>query len=181
MNNLRCFVRVVVPAVIALGVSACEGEQQAHAVTPAAASVQPSETAQEPIATPNAPTATSVQISKDILRACNIPDADAYFMFDSSKLTPFDGAPLDAVARCFSHGPLAGRQMQLVGHADPRGASDYNMALGQSRADAVATYLESRGLQHTTISTTSRGAMDATGREETGWAHDRRVDVLLGG
>lgn len=181
MKSLLRSFRFVVPAAFAMGVTACEGTQQSHAVTPAAASVQAPETAQSPAAATNTPMATNVQISEEILRACDIPDADAYFAFDSSRLTSFDGAPLDAVATCFSHGPLAGRQMQLVGHADPRGASDYNMALGQSRADSVATYLEGRGLQRTAITTTSRGAMDATGQDETGWAHDRRVDVLLGG
>ena len=31
----------------------------------------------------------------------------------------------------------------------------------------------------TQVTTTSRGALDAIGRDETGWAHDRRVDVML--
>jgi peptidoglycan-associated lipoprotein len=74
---------------------------------------------------------------------------------------------------------MAGRKMDLIGHADPRGSSDYNMTLGQSRADAVASYLDSRGMSTLKTRTTSRGAMDATGRDETGWAHDRRVDILL--
>jgi peptidoglycan-associated lipoprotein len=53
------------------------------------------------------------------------------------------------------------------------------MTLGQSRADGVAAYLTARGVRPTNAATTSRGAMDATGRDETGWAHDRRVDVML--
>lgn len=177
MKILSDSFRIVLPAATAVCMVACGGAEQAHPVTPAAASLQPTEQAPAP----NPPAAVSVHISEDILRACNIPDADAYFKFDSSRLTSFDGAPLDAVATCFAHGPLAGRKMQLVGHADPRGAADYNMTLGQSRADSVATYLEGRGLGSTAITTTSRGAMDATGHDETGWAHDRRVDVLLGG
>jgi peptidoglycan-associated lipoprotein len=74
---------------------------------------------------------------------------------------------------------MAGRTVDLVGHADPRGPSDYNVTLGQSRADAVASYLEGRGMSASKTRTTSRGAMDATGRDETGWAHDRRVDFSL--
>jgi peptidoglycan-associated lipoprotein len=53
------------------------------------------------------------------------------------------------------------------------------MTLGQARSDAVAAYLGDHGLNRSQVSTSSRGAMDATGRDETGWAHDRRVDVLL--
>ena len=128
---------------------------------------------------PNTATAANVSISPDILRACNIPDADAYFAFDSAHLTSFDDTPLDALATCFATGPMKGKKLSLVGHADSRGAPDYNMTLGQSRADAVATSLTGKGLERANVVTTSRGAMDATGREETGWAHDRRVDVML--
>lgn len=181
MKTLFDSLRIVLPEAAALCMVACGGAEQAHPVTAGAASIQPSAQTVAPAPMPNTPTAANVHISEEILRACNIPDADAYFAFDSSRLTSFDGAPLDAVASCFTNGPLAGRKMQLVGHADPRGPADYNMTLGQSRADSVATYLEGRGLGSAVITTTSRGAMDATGRNETGWAHDRRVDVLLGG
>ncbi len=69
--------------------------------------------------------------------------------------------------------------VNLVGRADPRGAPEYNMTLGQSRADAVTAYLTARGVSPANASSTSRGAEDATGVDEAGWAHDRRVDVLL--
>ena len=74
---------------------------------------------------------------------------------------------------------MSGRKLHLVGHADPRGSADYNVTLGQSRADAVASYLDTHGMSSDKTKATSRGAMDATGQNETGWAHDRRVDVLL--
>jgi peptidoglycan-associated lipoprotein len=168
------------PVAALLVATACGGATQEHAAAPAPASPQAQAVATpSPAATPNTPTATNVQISNEILRACNIPDADAYFAFDSSRVTSFDHGPLDAVAVCFDRGPLAGHAMRLVGHADPRGPSDYNMSLGQERADSVAGYLAGRGLKRGAVSSTSRGAMDATGSDETGWAHDRRVDVLL--
>jgi peptidoglycan-associated lipoprotein len=120
-----------------------------------------------------------VSISDEIRSRCAIPDADAYFPFDSARVTSNDRSPLDLVARCFTNGPLAGRSIKLVGRADPRGESDYNLTLGQSRADAVGTYLDGHGVDKAKTETTSRGAMDATGSDETGWQHDRRVDVLL--
>jgi outer membrane protein OmpA-like peptidoglycan-associated protein len=58
--------------------------------------------------------------------------------------------------------------------------SDYNMTLGQARADAVAGYVEKHGLSRARVQSTSRGAMDATGTDEVTWQKDRRVDVLLG-
>ncbi len=121
----------------------------------------------------------TVQISPDILKACGMKDADAYFPFDSSRLEKKDIAPLNAVAACFSTGPLKGHSANLVGRADSRGASEYNLTLGQARADGVGSYLEGKGLDKAKVESTSRGAMDATGTDEAGWSHDRRVDVLL--
>ena len=127
-----------------------------------------------------APTTGTIAISDEIRKACGIADEDAYFAFDSSWLLTTDVRPLDAVAKCFSVGPLAGHGLKLVGHADPRGETDYNMTLGQSRADSVEHYLDQRGVSQSKVGTTSRGAMDATGQDEAGWARDRRVDVMLG-
>ncbi len=170
-----------IPVAFALALGACGGEKQLHAEsapTPPAAPVERA-SAPAPTPVPDTATATNISISESVLRACNIPDGDAYFAFDSSRLTAFDHTPLEKVAHCFTAGPMAGHGLELVGHADPRGATEYNVALGQSRADSVASYLSSRGLSRTKESTTSRGAMDATGHDETGWAHDRRVDVLI--
>lgn len=175
----RRVARIVSTAAITLLLGACGGEKQVQAQAPVAPHAEPlgRTNAQPPVT--NAPTASNVVISEEILRACNIPDADAYFAFDSSRLTAFDSGPLDQLATCFTRGPMAGHRLRLVGHADPRGADEYNMTLGQARADSVAGYLVGRGLGQTQASTTSRGAMDATGQDETGWAHDRRVDVYL--
>jgi peptidoglycan-associated lipoprotein len=130
---------------------------------------------------PAQPSSTaSVAISDEIRSKCGIPDADAYFAFDSTRLTSRDHDPLDLVVRCFTSGPLKGRTVKLVGRADPRGQSDYNFTLGQGRADAVGNYLSARGLDRNKAQTSSRGAMDATGTNETTWQRDRRVDVLVG-
>jgi hypothetical protein len=44
----------------------------------------------------------------------------------------------------------------------------------------VGTYLSARGMAKGKAESTSRGAMDAAGTDESGWQRDRRVDVLLG-
>jgi peptidoglycan-associated lipoprotein len=173
------FATFTAPAVaLALFTAACGNEKQVEPKSANDVAVAPP--APPPArAIPNTPTAAIVAISPDILRACGIAADQAFFAFDSSRVTSTDRSPLDAVARCFTQGPLSGRAMRLVGRADPRGTSDYNMALGLSRADAVAGYLDSRGLTAARTPTTSRGALDATGTDETGWARDRRVDVIL--
>jgi peptidoglycan-associated lipoprotein len=165
-------------AVLALLASACGNEKQVAPQTANDVAVK-APPAPARASVPNTPTAANVAVSPDILRACGLAADDAFFAFDSARLTSTDKSPLDAVARCFTQGPLAGRSMRLVGRADPRGTSDYNMTLGLSRADAVAAYLDSHGLPASRTPTTSRGALDATGTDENGWARDRRVDILL--
>jgi peptidoglycan-associated lipoprotein len=153
--------------------SACEGAKPAQAPPAPTPALVPETPAQ-------AATSGSVRISTDILKACGLSDADSYFTFDSAQLEKRDISPLNAITMCFTTGPLKGRSIKLVGRADPRGASDYNMTLGQSRADGVQKYLSNKGLQKGKVESTSRGAIDATGTDESGWSRDRRVDILLG-
>jgi peptidoglycan-associated lipoprotein len=126
------------------------------------------------------PAVSNINISEDIKKACGITDAEAYFAFDSANVREPDRAVLRKLAVCFSTGPLKGRQMRLVGHADPRGDEEYNRVLGQRRADNVKGGIASQGLDSAKIATTSRGEDDATGTDESSWTRDRRVDILLG-
>jgi peptidoglycan-associated lipoprotein len=129
---------------------------------------------------PDSPTASAVRISDEIAKACGIKEPDAYFAFDSANIRESDANVLGKVVSCFMSGPLKGRNLKLVGHADPRGGSDYNLTLGQSRADSVAQYLVGKGMDKGKTESTSRGAMDATGSDDPTWARDRRVDMMLG-
>ena len=122
---------------------------------------------------------SDIRISDEILRACGINQADAFFAFNSARLRPQDHRVLGQLAECFSTGPLKGREMRLVGHADPRGDEEYNMLLGERRAENVKQYIAEKGLASDKIAVTSRGEMDATGTDEASWARDRRVDIVL--
>lgn len=126
------------------------------------------------------PNRSNINISDEIKKACGITDAEAYFAYDSANIRPQDKAVLKKLADCFMTGPLKGRELRLVGHADPRGEEEYNMVLGGRRADNVKTGIAAEGLTAERIATTSRGKLDATGTDEGSWAKDRRVDVVLG-
>jgi len=167
-------------AVVSLALVACGGSKPPVAApdTANAPAGNTGPTSQSSAA--QSPTASNVSISDEIRTKCGIPDADAYFAFDSAHLTSHDQSPLDLVVKCFTSGPLTGHSVKLVGRADPRGQSDYNITLGQSRADAVGVYLDGRGMSKGKTQTTSRGAMDAAGTDESSWQRDRRVDVMLG-
>ena len=126
----------------------------------------------------SSPTSGSVHLDERIVRACGDLPA-AHFAFDSSRIEMEAAAALDALARCFSTGPLRGRSMRLIGHTDSRGEVEYNLGLGQRRSGSVAAYLGAHGVEKAHMATSSRGEFDATGTDEEGWARDRKVDVLL--
>ena len=126
-----------------------------------------------------------LSVSNAIAKACGIAArADGKqvapsFEYDSAALAEEDRALLAQVAKCLTEGALKGRNVNLVGRADPRGEGEYNMTLGGSRADTVKRYMVDLGVGREHMLGTSRGEMDATGTNEAGWAHDRRVDVEL--
>jgi peptidoglycan-associated lipoprotein len=124
-----------------------------------------------------------VSLSADLRRVCGIEDTGAApkFDFDATVLSPADRNQLEQLATCMTSGALAGKNVELVGRADPRGEVEYNMTLGEKRADAVEHYLAQLGVAPTRLPTTSRGALDAQGHDEATWAVDRRVDLRLTG
>ncbi len=125
------------------------------------------------------PRQSTIKVSDEIMEACGISDAEAKFEYDSARVQRGDQPVLNKLVQCFTSGKLSGRTMRLVGHADPRGEAEYNMVLGGKRADNVKSYLSAQGLPDRQGETTSRGEIDATGTDESGWSGDRRVDVIL--
>ena len=133
------------------------------------------------IRTPAAPAESdaSVVVAPEIAQACGIDQSDAYFTYNSAALRERESGILAKLSHCFAEGPLAGRSMKLVGHADPRGDEEYNFALAGRRAERVRQALTEHRLDPARVSATSRGELDASGSDESGWSRDRRVEVLL--
>ena len=154
-----------------------------HSPTSPALATPPVETTSATAPTPGAVglETPSLRVSDEIARTCNLPKQEyaPAFDYDSTAIGEQDRSVLAAIAKCLSEGPLKGRGLALTGRADPRGEPEYNMSLGESRADSVSRYLHDMGVQAERLRATSRGEIDATGADETGWAHDRRVDIDL--
>jgi peptidoglycan-associated lipoprotein len=121
--------------------------------------------------------ATPVGISDAIAKMCNLPEAR--FDFDSSSVSGGAQAMLDKLAECFLTGKGKGKNMKIVGHADERGETEYNFALGQRRAGSIANYLSKKGLGDDRVASSSAGELEASGTDKTGWARDRKVEILL--
>jgi peptidoglycan-associated lipoprotein len=127
---------------------------------------------------------STIFLSDRLRKACGITTVDTTndtpkFAFDQSAILPEDRDVLARVAQCLTTGPLKGSSVRLVGRADPRGTQEYNMALGERRADSVLKYLTALGVPSTQLAETSRGALDATGSDPNAWRADRRVDIDL--
>jgi len=71
-------------------------------------------------------------------------------------------------------------KMTIQGNADERGSREYNLALGQRRADAVKQMMQLLGVQSEQIETVSFGEEKprATGHDEASWAENRRADIV---
>ncbi len=97
-----------------------------------------------------------------------------YFAFDSSTLTPTAQAAVDAHIALLKTND---RHIRLEGHTDERGTREYNMALGERRANAVRDYMVVNGIPSYRIETISYGEEQpvAYGSGESNWAQNRRV------
>ena len=99
-----------------------------------------------------------------------------YFDFDSSRIRTDARDVLKKNAEALRS---SGNAVTIEGHCDERGDEEYNMGLGQRRADTVAGYLRKRGLGRDRVETSSRGEMDAKGTDDASWSEDRKVEIFL--
>ncbi len=122
--------------------------------------------------------AAGLGIQDEILKLCPAVKPPR-FGYNSAQVKTAFRNTLVALADCMKNGGLKGKELLLVGHADPRGEEDYNMALGGRRAESVRNVLNSLGVEKKRMDVSSRGELEATGTDEESYAKDRRVDVKL--
>lgn len=103
-------------------------------------------------------------------------DTVFYFDFDQSVLKPEARAALTAHAAILKD---SGESVRLEGHADERGTREYNMALGERRANAVRDFLVLQGVSRSNIETVSYGEERPAqmGSYESSWSMNRRVEL----
>jgi OOP family OmpA-OmpF porin len=103
----------------------------------------------------------------------------AYFDFDNYNLKPEAREVLKKDADWLSKNP--DKKVVIQGNCDERGTVEYNLALGQRRADASAKYLNDLGIAKNRVSTVSYGKERPVCKEsnEQCWSKNRRADVVL--
>ena len=102
-----------------------------------------------------------------------------YFEFDSADVTSDGKSALDANAAIMAEYPDI--RLEVQGHADERGTTDYNVALGQKRADAIVRHLLGRGIGTSRVKSVSYGEeRPLDGRAvETAWEQNRRAEFVV--
>src|SRR5690242_1599004 len=104
-----------------------------------------------------------------------------HFGTDQSDIDPEARAILDSQAQWLAKYPNV--RITIEGHCDERGTREYNLALGDRRANAAKNYLAERGVDPSRINTISYGKERpiALGSDEASWAQNRRaVTVVIG-
>lgn len=107
-----------------------------------------------------------------------VSPASVYFEYDSSDLSEATRAALQAMNDQVRQRPDV--SVRVEGNCDERGTTEYNLHLGQRRADAARAYLVNLGLDPSRVSTVSYGKERprAAGHDESAWRENRRDDLM---
>lgn len=100
-----------------------------------------------------------------------------YFDYDSFVIKPEFQGVIEAQARYMKANPS--RRVSIEGHTDSRGGREYNLALGQKRAEAVLRALVLLGVPESQLEAVSFGKEKPAvpGNDEAAWAKDRRAEI----
>ncbi len=101
-----------------------------------------------------------------------------YFDFDQSAIKASERAKLDAAKAYLDANPTA--RLLLEGHCDWKGTPEYNLGLGDRRANAAKQYLATVGVSADKLEVLSKGDLDAVENADPDTqAKDRRVDLVV--
>ena len=111
-------------------------------------------------------------------KAPDVQPVSIYFEFDSAVLSPDARSALQSFFDSAQKRPDT--RVRVEGNCDERGTREYNLALGQRRADAARIYLVQLGLDASRISTVSYGneRPRAMGHDPESWRENRRDDLV---
>lgn len=131
---------------------------------------------------PNTPKGEKVDadgcsVSKEV--AHEVMSSDAYFDFDKATIKNKAYSKLDDISATMKENSTY--TAEIVGHTDNIGSEEYNMKLSEKRAQAVANYLASKGVDKSRLTIVPRGESKpvASNKTKAGRAKNRRVDIKI--
>lgn len=156
----------LVAVVVALSVGACTDDKKkaTEPVSPTGGS--------EAAETPASPSGGSV---------ADLKSTPIYFGFDDYTLNSEAQSTLTALAEGLKANKSA--VVQIEGHCDERGTVEYNLALGERRAQSVKNFLSQLGVESGRLSTISYGEEKpvSQGHSEDAWIKNRRAEFVITG
>jgi peptidoglycan-associated lipoprotein len=165
-------------ALVTLVLAACSStpvqDTQTAAPAPAPAPAAPAAPSAPNAVTPPAATlAAHLDPNNPIYR-----ERSVYFEFDDSTIGSKWQPVVERQGQYLAKNPAL--QVRVEGNTDERGGSEYNLALGQRRAEAVKKALALYGVKDAQVETVSFGKErpKATGHDEAAWAQNRRADIV---
>ena len=167
---------VAVPVGAALALAACASTPIAPPPAPApVVNATPAPVAAAPAPMAAAPVATALPSYLDP----NSPisqQRSVYFAYDNDQLRSQDKAVVELQGRYLAQHPEV--HVTVAGNTDERGGSEYNLALGQRRAQSVKSALDLLGVKGEQVEAVSYGKEKpkATGHDEAAWQQNRRAD-----
>jgi peptidoglycan-associated lipoprotein len=172
MKKFNYFSLVIVSAFLISACSTAEKKTVAPTETPKPTPVTPAATPRT-VATVVAPTVDPLLDPKGVLAKRSI-----YFEYDSYIVKEEFKTLIEAHAKYLSINKS--RKILIQGNADKRGGREYNLALGQKRAEAVRKSLSLLGAAESQMEAVSLGKEKpkALGSNEAAWAENRRSDIV---
>ena len=122
---------------------------------------------------------SSNQLTQEQIRAQNaLRQTVFYFDFDVAEFKPADRETLTYHARDLAAN--SAKRIRLEGHADERGTREYNLALGERRANGILNYFIVNGASRSQIEVVSYGEErpEQSGQSEQAYSRNRRVEVV---
>ena len=180
-------VAVVIAVALTAGACAKKKVEVPPPAAPTPAQPEPTRPAQPPpppspppAATPPAPTEDEI-FARSTLEELNAqkPLGDVHFGYDAIDLNEEARGVLQKNLQWLNR--WKSTKIMVEGHADSRGTNEYNLALGERRADAVRDYLVSLGLANERITIVSKGEEQPACSEETEacWQQNRRGHFII--
>lgn len=171
----RMTLKIALVSALALSVAACS-KKKPEELPPAPVQTAPVPTPETP--PPPPPQTGPVPGSRADFLAQSGTDT-VFFDTDSYDVDAEDQATLSRQAQWLAKYPNV--SVTIEGHCDERGTREYNLALGERRANAAKNYLVSVGVPASRISVISYGKERplATGSDEAAWAQNRRAVTVV--
>jgi peptidoglycan-associated lipoprotein len=166
--------KVVMSLLMASLLAACASQKPKEAAPAAPAAEAPAPAVETKAAQPEAPVAVDPLNDPNSILA----KRSTYYPFDVSVVQEADRPMVEAHAKYLNEHP--DRQVRLEGNCDERGSAEYNLGLGQRRADGVKKLLLAGGASAGQIETVSYGKErpKLACHEEKCWKENRRTDIV---